>query len=214
LFEPSLIFLARRRQLPKQCNNLTIASEPAPGDVVNGFNQTHDADNWRWIDAFAESLVVEAHIAARHGSFENPGRFGHAVNDFTELPHDFGLLRVAKIEAVGCRQRQRSNTNQVPATFGHSNLGTTLGVPPTIAAIAIQAHRQRFVGSLDANHGSVAARQLHSVGPHHVVILVIDPFLGAKIRRGKKLSKHWAAGQSGRRRLRERCGDRDGRRLP
>jgi hypothetical protein len=93
-------------------------------------------------------------------------------------------LGIAKIEAVGRSQRQRASANQVPATFGHGNLGTTLGVSPTVAAIAIQAHRQRFLGSFDANHGCVAARKLDRVGPYHMVVLLIDPLLGGKIWRG------------------------------
>src|SRR6185503_2496886 len=105
-----------------------IGREPASGGVSDGFDQTHNAYDRRWIDAFTQSLVVEAHIAACHRRFEYPARFGHAVNDFTELPHDFGFLRIAKIEAVGHSQWQRANTNQVPTTFRYGNLGASPGV--------------------------------------------------------------------------------------
>src|SRR5262245_23874623 len=79
LFECCPILAVRLRQLPQQTDHLTITFEPASGNTLHRFNQTDDANDRRWVDAFTQCFVVEAHIAACYGCFKCSAGLSHPI---------------------------------------------------------------------------------------------------------------------------------------
>ncbi len=142
------------------------------GDVLH---QPDAADGGRGQDAFAIGLVVERAIAADHREIQRPAGSADAVDAGDDFPHDFGLLRIAVIQIVGDGQRRGAHRGQVAPGFGHGLLAAFERIGAAIAGRNVGGDRQRLVGAMHAHHGGVAARHLHRVGHHGMVILLPHP---------------------------------------
>ncbi len=100
-----------------------------------------------------------------------------------------GRCRVAEIQAIRQPDRLRSGADQIPRRLGNGNVGPLIGMQQAIAAVTIDRHRQGFIRPLDPNHRRIRARTHHRVGPHHMVVLLIDPALtrnGRRIQEGEQ----------------------------
>ncbi len=153
---------------------------------VHVFHDSHDANHRRWIDAFAERLVVEADIAAGDWGFQLLAGLGDAINGLRELPHDMRLLGIAEVQAISGRDWGCAGAGNVAGRLRHRVHGAQLGIEVAPAAIAVERHRQAALGPLDANHSALAARALHRVGLHHGVVLLEHPALAADVRAGEQ----------------------------
>jgi hypothetical protein len=60
-----------------------------------------------------------------------------------------------------------------------------------IAGIAVCRHRERFFRAADSENTSIRARCDNRIRPHHVVILVINPFFARNRRLLKQLEKRF-----------------------
>src|ERR1700690_2959343 len=92
-------------------------------DVVENSNYT---ENRRRINSFAQSLVVEADVAAGNGNFEFLASLGDAVNRLRELPHDVRLFGIAEVQAIGRARRGRTRASHVAGGFSDCVHGTEL----------------------------------------------------------------------------------------
>src|SRR2546422_426129 len=153
--------------------------EDAGGIVENA----EDADDWRRVDGFAESFVVEADVAAGDGRAEGGAGFGEAIDGFAELPHHFGFFGTAEIEAIRCGDGARAAAGYVAGCFGDSMHGADAGIELAPAAIAVGGEREgalhdsglRILDAHDSGIARAGARQ--SVCAHAGVVLLGDPAL-------------------------------------
>ena len=78
--------------------------------------------------------------------------------DFDELRHDLGPLRIAEVQIVGGGDRQRAHRRQIAAAFGDHQLRAFARIEVAVAAVAVERHRDRGAGLLDAHDRRVGAR--------------------------------------------------------
>ena len=94
-----------------------------------------------------------------------------------------GPLGIAEVQAVGRGERPRAGAGDVARRFGDREHRAALRIEIAVAAVAVDRHRQRAVGPLDAHDAGAQARQVDGVGLHHVVVLAVDPLLAGDRRR-------------------------------
>ena len=145
-------------------------------------HNTHHADHRRGVDALAEGLVVQADVAARNRRLKVPAGLPHPLDGGYELGHDLRLFRIAEVQAIGGADRFGSDGREVPAAFGNGQSRSFLRVERTVTAVAVQCHGQRDARVFNANHRGVAAWSLRRISAHHVVVLLVNPALGADVR--------------------------------
>ena len=68
-----------------------------------------------------------------------------------ELPHDRRPLGVAEVQAVGGAERPRAGARDVARRFGDREHRAALRIEIAVAAVAVDRHRQRAIGALDAH---------------------------------------------------------------
>src|ERR1700688_2095810 len=154
--------------------------------VENAYHSEHR----RGIDSFAQGFVVEAHIAASDGNLKLLAGFRDAIDGLRELPHDVRLLRITKVETIGCAHRSRARTGNLAGRLGHSMHGTEPRIEVTPATVAIERHGQPAPRTLNTNHARIARTgRLHCVGLHHVIVLLPYPALAADVRTSQELTQ-------------------------
>ena len=88
----------------------------------------HNAQHRRGINAFALGLVVERDVAAGNRRTQRRAGLADAVNGRRKLRHNLRLLRVAEVQAVGCRYRRRAGAGHFARGLGHGMHRAQLGV--------------------------------------------------------------------------------------
>ena len=96
----------------------------------------------RWINPLAQSFVIKADIAPRDWDFELLAGFGDPIDRLRKLPHDVGLLRIAKIQAVGPANGSSTGARHIACGFSHGVHGTKAGIEVAPASVAIKSHRE------------------------------------------------------------------------
>ena len=132
------LFAARNR--PQQNDGVLLALKTRRdgfGDVVENAD---DAEDGRGIDAFAAGLVVKRYVAAGDGRRERGAGLGDAVDGGRELRHDFGLLGIAEVEAVGGGYGRCAGAGNFARGFGDGVHGAEFGIEITPAAVAVERH--------------------------------------------------------------------------
>ena len=109
---------------------------------VDVLENADDAQHRRGIDAFAQSLVVEADVAAGDRNIEFFAGLGDAVDHLRELPHDLRLFRIAEVQAVGRANRSRARARHIAAASATACIAPSSRIEIAPAAIAIERHRQ------------------------------------------------------------------------
>ena len=156
--------------------------------LVHVVQNSDDSKNGRGIDAFAERLVVEADVAAGDGDFQLFAGFSDSINGLRKLPHDVGLLGIAKVQAIGRAHGSGARTRHLARRLGdrvHRAQPRIQIAPPPVA---IQCHRQPALRTFNPDHAPIARpRPFDRVGLHHVVILLPHPALAADVRASQQL---------------------------
>ena len=158
-------------------------------DVVE---DAQHADHRRGVDGVAEALVVEADVARDDRRLQDLAGLGHALDGLLELPVDLALLRVAEVEAVGDGHGQRAGAAEVARGLGDGRLGAAVRVEVAVAAVAVGGEGDAARRVLDAQHGRIRAGDLHGVGLHDVVVLLVGPALAGDVGRGEQLQQRRA----------------------
>ena len=114
--------------------------------AIRVFEQTENAKHRRGIDSLAQRFIVETNIAAGDGNPESGAGFGDAIHCFAELPHHFGLFRIAEIEAVSGGHRPRAATGYIARGFGHGMHRSKPG--RELAPAAVSSHAREPTLSL------------------------------------------------------------------
>ena len=104
-----------------------------PLQVVDQPECRHDRGG---VDVATPALVVQAHVATDDGDRQGPAGLGHPVDGLRQLPHHFGMLRVAEVAAVDQRHRAGADAGHVEGRLGDHEGGAGLGssaAPPAVA---------------------------------------------------------------------------------
>src|SRR5260370_4526610 len=99
-------------------DGVALVAEGDFQDARDVFDHAEDADDRRRVNGFAESFVVEAHVAAGDGSAEGGAGFTETVDGFAELPHHFGLVAASEIEAIRGGDGPRAAAGHLAPPFG------------------------------------------------------------------------------------------------
>ena len=175
-------------QSPMPPSSITLRPRVLEGNGhrLAGLQRPHDAQHRRGINAFAQSFVVQADVAAGNGSVEEAAGFRDPFDRLHQLRHDLGPLGIAEIQAIRRRHRPRAHGGKIAAALRHRQFRAFARREVAIAAVAVERHRDRRAGLLNAQDGGVGAlRPGHGIGAHLVVVLLPDPALGADVGRGE-----------------------------
>ena len=89
---------------------------------------------------------------------ERAARLADAFDRLRELPHDRRPLGIAEVQAVGRAERPRAGARDVARRLGHGQHRAAVRIEVAVAAVAVDRHRQRAVGALDAHDAGAHAR--------------------------------------------------------
>src|SRR2546423_1648610 len=113
--------------------------------MLRFFNQADHRDRGRWIDRTTGILIVKADVPAGHRRIESAASFGEAANGFSQLPKNFRLKRIAKIQIVGGAERSSAGTGEVSRSFRNGNLAAFIWIEVDVSRVAINGESDEFV---------------------------------------------------------------------
>ncbi len=155
--------------------------------LVNIVQCAHNSQHRRGINAFAQSLVVKADIAASDGHVQCFAGFGDAIHHLGKLPHDMRLLRIAEVQAIGRAHRRSAAAGHVAGRVRHCVHGAQLRIEIAPPPVAIECHRQPALRTFNTNHARIARTwAFDRIGLHHVIVLLPHPPLAADIWTGEQ----------------------------
>ena len=161
----------------------------ALGDVVD---HAEHSDHRGRVNGHIRGLVVKRHIAAGDRDLELQASVGKACDGLAELPHYFGVLGGAEVEAVADGDRGRAGDGDVAVRLGEGEAGALAGVELAPAAIRIRRHGETKAALLiDAHHSAVIRKAERGVAADVPVVLVGDPVFRRQVgaaEQGKKLA--------------------------
>ena len=177
--------------LSQQDDEIARVLKPLGDMLRNIVHNSDHGDGWGRRNRLTIGFIIEADVAADYGYFQSLAGRPHAVNGLDELPHHLGLLRVAKIEAVGQGDRSGPADGQIARALGNRNRRPSIGVERAVATIAIDADAQALVRPFQPQDGGIRAGRGNRIPAHQKIVLPVDPLLTGQIRRGEE------AGQDG-----------------
>ena len=101
-----------------------------------------------------------------------------------------GRSGLPKLRQLVAAERPGAGAGDVARRFGHREHRAAVRIEVAVAAVAVDRHRQRAIGAFDAHDARAEAGQVDGVGPHHVVVLAIDPALAGDGRRAEQRQQH------------------------
>ena len=102
----------------------------------------------------------------------------------------------------------RAGAGDVARRLGDGQHRAAARIEIAVAAVAVDRHRQRAIGALDAHDARAQPGSVDRVGAHHVVVLPVDPALARDRRRREQRAaarRCGATASAQRRRDRARC---------
>ena len=152
--------------------------------LLHVLHHAEHADHGGGQDRRLAGLVVEGHVAAGDWDGQLSGAVGKPVHRLAELPHHIRVLRGAKVEAVGHRNRRGAGDRDVAVRLRQREARAHVRVEVGVAAGRISGDGNAAVGLLvDAQHARVGVLGLHSVAAHVAVVLLRDEV--ARAQRGR-----------------------------
>ena len=135
----------------------------------------HHAEHRGRQDRPAVRLVVEADVAAGDRDLQRPARIADPRHRAGELPHDLRPLRISEVQAVGGADRPSAGAGDVAGRLRHGQHRPAVRVEKAVPPVAVDRERQGARRALDAHHPGPGPGRRDGVGPHHVVVLAVDP---------------------------------------
>src|SRR5699024_5477747 len=152
--------------------------------VVYIIDDAEDTDHWGWQDWLLARLVVEGDVATGDWNVQLLGTIGQTMNSFTELPHDIGVFRRTKVQAVSHSIWASTGYSHVAVCLSQGQTCTHVRVQLGVAAGCIGRNSHAAGGFLiDAQDTGVRLLSLDRISAHIAVILVGDKFTRAQRRR-------------------------------
>src|SRR6185312_6909106 len=99
-----------------------------PDSMADIVDDANDSEHWSRVNTFPERFVIEADVAASDRGSKGIAGFGESIDYFGELPHDVRLLGIAKVQAIGSRDRQRTCTRHLSGSFGNRVHSSQFGI--------------------------------------------------------------------------------------
>ena len=86
---------------PKQDDDIARKLKPWSDHPLQFGEQPDHSHRRRRINRLAISFIIETNVPAHNRNLERHASVAHPANDLGKLPHDFRILRAAKIQAIG-----------------------------------------------------------------------------------------------------------------
>ncbi len=153
-----------------------------PADVLE---QADHADRRRRRDRAAVGLVVEGDVAGDDRDLQGAAGVGDSAHRGLELAHDLRLLGISEVQAVGDRERPRSDAGDRARRLRDGQRRAAVGIESAEEGIDVALQGQGLRGSLDPHDRGVAPGTLDRVRADHVVVLRPDPGLLGHVRAGE-----------------------------
>ena len=150
------------------------------------------ADDGRRVDRPASALVVERHVARDDGRAEHLAGLGHARDRLAQRIRGARALGVAEVEAVRDRRGLRAAAGHVEHRLGHGLGAAAPRIERHARAVAVQGDRDPALGRRQAHDAGVAARTGDGARSHDLVVLLVDPGLGADVGRRQQCQQQRA----------------------
>ena len=144
------------------------------------------ADDGRRVDRPASALVVERHVAGHDRRAEHLAGLGHARDRLAQRIRGARALGVAEVEAVRDRRGLRAAAGDVEHRLGDGLGAAAPRVERDARAVAVQRDGDPALGRRQAHDAGVAARAGDGARAHDLVVLLVDPGLGADVGRGQQ----------------------------
>ena len=93
------------------------------------------------------------------------------------MPEVFRLVGISEIQIVRHGQRSRAGTGEISRGFRHRDPSAFARIEPAIERITVRRRRENLVRFAHAEDSGIRARQDDGSGPHHVIVLPVDPVL-------------------------------------
>src|SRR4029450_7930363 len=160
-------------------NQIAGSLELSAHNAIGVLKQADDADHRRWIDSASVGLVIQADVAPSDRHAERATRITNPLDCLGELPHDRRPFGIAEIQTVGRPQGTRTRASNVACCLSHRKHRASIRIEVAVTAVSIDRQSQSAISTLNTNNAATKARQVHGIGPHHMVVLPVDPFFAA-----------------------------------
>jgi len=90
-------------------------------------------------------LVVKADVAASHRGIKGAASLGEAANGFAQLPEDFGIEWVAKVEIVRGAEWTGARASEISGGFGYGDFAAFVRIEMDVGGVAIDREGDEFV---------------------------------------------------------------------
>jgi len=113
------------------------------GHRLAGFERADDAHHGRGINAFAQSFVVQADVAAGDGSVEETASFRDPFDGRTSCAMISRPFGIAEVQTISRGHGTRAHRGKIAAALCHREFRALARRQKAIAAVAIERHRDR-----------------------------------------------------------------------
>src|SRR6266705_6691167 len=96
---------------PKQIDHLTFFLKIKGHFVFNIFKQSHHSNCWSWINRPLRVLIIKTYVTAGNRRIKFSASLTHSFDSMYELIIYFGIIRIAKVEAIFYAKGLSSATN-------------------------------------------------------------------------------------------------------
>src|SRR5438105_11168927 len=111
------------------------------------FDQANHGHCGRGVDRAIGALVVETDVAASDRCVKSAAGFREAAHGFTQLPKDFGTVRIAEVEIVSDAEWTRAGASEIAGGFGNGDFGAFARIEIDVCGIAIDRERKELFDS-------------------------------------------------------------------
>ena len=143
----------------------------------------HAADDRRRVDRPATALVVERDVAGDDRGAEDLAGLRHARDRLAQRIRRARSLGVAEVEAVRDRRGLCAAAGDVERGLRDRLGAAAPRIERDARAVAVERHRDRPLRGRQAHDARVAARARDRARADDLVVLLVDPRLGADVRR-------------------------------
>ncbi len=148
----------------------------------DGLDQTDHADDGQGENRSFFGLVVEADVSAGDGQVPVSAGVAHSLDGVDELPVDGGVVRVAKVKAVGDTEGFRAGAQEVASCFGDGDPCADVGVGVDVPGVAVEGEGECVLGLGHTDDGAICGEPDGSVAQlDHVVVLSGDGLAAAQV---------------------------------
>ena len=149
--------------------------------TIERIDHAEHANHWGGVDVSALRFVIKTDVSANDWCIESHASFGHAVDRFGQLPHDFGVFGIAEVQTIHDCQGTSTNAREIQQRFSNRKRRALTRINRTPAMVAVGGERNAATGvgargrMLQTKNCSIATGTFNSVEEQLMVVLREHP---------------------------------------